>query len=61
LPRSCAATSIIFHYRSSSHLKNSGAHEVAAAITTTVSTRTTQLYDRPGDQVSLDEIELARN
>ena len=42
------------------YLKNGGALEVAAAMANHSSTRTTQLYDRRSDQVSLDEIERVR-
>lgn len=39
------------------YLKNGGTLERAAAIASHASTRTTQLYDRRSDEVSLDEIE----
>jgi hypothetical protein len=42
------------------YLKNGGALETAAAMANHASTRTTQLYDRRADQVSLDEIERVR-
>jgi site-specific recombinase XerD len=42
------------------YLKNGGQLEVAAAMANHSSTRTTQLYDRRSDQVSLDEIERVR-
>jgi site-specific recombinase XerD len=42
------------------YLKNGGALETAAAMANHSSTRTTQLYDRRSDQVSLDEIERVR-
>jgi integrase/recombinase XerC len=42
------------------YLKNGGALEAAAAMANHSSTRTTQLYDRRSDQVSLDEIERVR-
>ncbi len=42
------------------YLKNGGALETAAAMANHSSTRTTQLYDRRGDQISLDEIERVR-
>ena len=42
------------------YLKNGGALETAAAMANHSSTRTTQLYDRRGDQVTLDEIERVR-
>jgi site-specific recombinase XerD len=42
------------------YLKNGGTLESAAAMANHASTRTTQLYDRRSDQVSLDEIERIR-
>jgi integrase/recombinase XerD len=39
------------------YLKNGGTHEKAAMIANHASTRTTQLYDRRNDEVSLDEVE----
>lgn len=39
------------------YLKNGGTLEKAAAIANHASTRTTQLYDRRSDEVTLDEIE----
>ena len=39
------------------YLKNGGQLETAAAMANHASTRTTQLYDRRSDQVSLAEIE----
>jgi site-specific recombinase XerD len=39
------------------YLKNGGALEKAAAMANHASTRTTQLYDRRRDEVSLDEVE----
>ena len=39
------------------HLKNGGTLENAAAMANHASTRTTQLYDRRRDEVSLDEVE----
>ena len=39
------------------YLKNGGTLEKAAAIANHASTRTTQLYDRRHDEVSLDEVE----
>jgi integrase len=39
------------------YLKNGGTLEKAALIANHASTRTTQLYDRRNDEVSLDEIE----
>ena len=41
----------------SGHLKNGGTLEKAAAMANHASTRTTQLYDRRRDEVSLDEVE----
>ncbi len=41
-------------------LTNGGSLESAAAMTNHASTRTTKLYDRRPDQVSLDEIERVR-
>src|SRR4051812_47863546 len=38
------------------HLKNGGTLEEAAMIANQASTRTTQLYDRRSDEVSLDEV-----
>jgi integrase len=38
-------------------LKNGGAIENAAAMANHASTKTTQLYDRRRDEVSLDEVE----
>jgi integrase len=40
------------------YLKNGGTLEKAAAMANYASTRTTQLYDRRGDQTSLDDVEL---
>jgi hypothetical protein len=40
-----------------SYLKNRGTLEKAAAMANHASTRTTQLYDRRRDEVSLDEVE----
>lgn len=42
------------------YLKNGGQLETAAAMANHSSTRTTQLYDRRADRVSLDEIERVR-
>ena len=42
------------------YLKNGGTLENAAAMANHASTRTTQLYDRRRDDISLDEIELVR-
>jgi len=42
------------------YLKNEGTLETAAQIANHSSTRTTQLYDRRGDDVSLDEVERIR-
>ena len=39
------------------YLKNGGSLEKAAAMANHASTRTTQLYDRRRDEVSLDEVE----
>lgn len=39
------------------YLKNGGTIENAAAMANHASTRTTQLYDRRRDDVSLDEVE----
>jgi integrase len=39
------------------YLKNGGTPEKAAAMANHASTRTTQLYDRRRDEVSLDEVE----
>jgi hypothetical protein len=39
------------------YLKNSGTLEKAAAMANHASTRTTQLYDRRHDEMSLDEVE----
>ena len=39
------------------YLKNGGTLEKAAATANHVSTRTTQLYDRRRDELSLDEVE----
>jgi integrase/recombinase XerC len=39
------------------YLKNGGTLEKAAAMANHASTRTTQLYDRRRDDVSLDEVE----
>ena len=42
------------------YLKNGGSLETAAAMANHASTRTTQLYDRRAEQVSLAEIERVR-
>jgi integrase len=42
------------------YLKNGGTLENAAAMANHASTRTTQLYDRRRDEISLDEVELVR-
>ena len=42
------------------YLKNGGTLENAAAMTNQASTRTTQLYDRRRDEISLDEVERIR-
>ena len=39
------------------YLKNGGTLEKAAAMANHASTRTTQLYDRRHDEMSLDEVE----
>ncbi|MNP15966.1 Tyrosine recombinase XerC [compost metagenome] len=51
---SCRATGI------TAYLKNGGTLENAAAMANHASTRTTQLYDRRSDDVSLDEVERIR-
>jgi hypothetical protein len=43
--------------RITAHLKNGGTLEKAAVIANHASTRTTQLYDRRRDELSLDEVE----
>jgi integrase len=42
------------------YLKNGGTIENAAAMANHASTRTTQLYDRRRDEISLDEVERIR-
>jgi integrase/recombinase XerD len=42
------------------YLKNSGTLEKGAMIANHASTRTTQLYDRRNDKVSLDKVERIR-
>jgi integrase len=42
------------------YLKNGGTLEKAAAMANHASTRTTQLYDRRRDEISLDEVERVR-
>ena len=42
------------------YLKNGGTLENAAAMANHASTRTTQLYDRRQDEISLDEVERVR-
>ncbi len=42
------------------YLKNGGTLENAAAMANHASTRTTQLYDRRRDEISLDEVEQIR-
>ena len=42
------------------YLKNGGTLEKAAAMANHASTRTTQLYDRRRDDISLDEVERIR-
>jgi integrase/recombinase XerC len=39
------------------YLKNGGTLEKAASVANHASTRTTQLYDRRSDEVTLDEVE----
>jgi integrase len=43
--------------RITTYLKNGGTLEKAAAMANHASTRTTQLYDRRRDELSLDEVE----
>ncbi len=43
--------------RITAYLKNGGTLEKAAAMANHASTRTTQLYDRQRDELSLDEVE----
>jgi hypothetical protein len=43
--------------RVSAYLKSGGTLEKAAAMANHASTRTTRLYDRPRDELSLDEVE----
>ena len=52
LRRTCPAATGITAY-----LKNGGTLGEAAAMANHVSTRTTQLYDRRQDELSLDEVE----
>jgi site-specific recombinase XerD len=42
------------------YLKNGGQLETAAAMANHASTRTTQIYDRRADQVSLYDVERVR-
>jgi site-specific recombinase XerD len=42
------------------YLKNGGTLENAAAMANHASTRTTQLYDRRRDEITLDEVERVR-
>jgi len=42
------------------YLRNGGTLEKAAAMANHASTRTTQLYDRMHDEMSLDEVERIR-
>ena len=42
------------------YLKNGGTLENAAVMANHASTRTTQLYDRRSDEISLDEVERIR-
>jgi integrase len=44
-------------FRITAYLKNGGTLEKAAAMANHASTRTTQLYDRRRDELSLDEVE----
>ena len=44
-------------FRATAYLKNGGTLEKAAAMANHASTRTTQLYDRRRDEVSVDEVE----
>jgi hypothetical protein len=44
----------------SAYLKNGGTLEKAAQMANHASTRTTQLYDRRGEELSLDEVERIR-
>jgi integrase len=43
------------------YLKNGGTLENAAAMANHASTRTTQLYDRRRDEISLDEVERVQS
>lgn len=47
----------ILGYRTTAYLNNRGTLEHAQRIAAHSSARTTKLYDRTGDAVSLDEIE----
>jgi hypothetical protein len=42
------------------YLKNGGTLENAASMANHASTRTTQLYDRRSEEISLDEVERVR-
>ncbi len=57
----CIATKVGNHsFRATgitAYLKNGGTLEKAAAMANHASTRTTQLYDRRNDEMSLDEVE----
>ena len=46
-----------FEERITAYLKNGGTLEKPAAMANHASTRTTQLYDRRHDEMSLDEVE----
>ncbi|SEL63563.1 hypothetical protein [Nitrosovibrio tenuis] len=48
---------VIEQYSASFYLKNGGSLEKAAAMANHSSTRTTQLYDRRHDEMTLDEVE----
>jgi integrase len=49
-----------FRATGTAYLKNGGTLENAAAMANHASTRTTQLYDRRRDDISLDEVERIR-
>ena len=55
LPRTAAVTARIG--AATAYLRSNGTLEKAAMIANHASTRTTQLYDRRSDEVSLDEVE----
>ena len=44
-------------YGTTAYLKNGGTLEKAAVMANHASTRTTQLYDRPKDELSLNKVE----